>query len=352
MGNLAVGLYTYCVYGKKNVYARTAPKVAEALSLKLSEIEDFDSNERWPAGLVKGIILHFNLMKNQLHSVDFLHLLQKECPQFSVTGSSSRSPHRGQEKRSATRDCPAGGGQEKRSATRDCPAGGGQEKRSATRDCPAGGGQEKRSATRDCPAGGGQEKRSATRDCPAGGALVQVLEARYASLGCRLSLFSLAQVGDVTTRWRSIRDQYRRERQQRERSGAGAPPKKRKYVYFDRLTFLNPSMDLRLTQSNLTDRETGSDSELVIDPVGEGEEVAGPSAAPSGSIPPGSSQLQLQQNIKRPHSSHLQHHQMTLEIAAALLLPWSDHHRRQSDHSVHAAGESFSKAGETWMLGS
>ncbi|XP_077123816.1 uncharacterized protein LOC143781215 [Ranitomeya variabilis] len=48
-------------------------------------------------------------------------------------------------------------------------------------------------------------------------------------------------------------------------------------------------MDLRPTQSNLTDRETGSDSELVIDPVGEGEEVAGPSAAPSGSIPPGSS---------------------------------------------------------------
>ncbi|XP_069600904.1 uncharacterized protein [Ranitomeya imitator] len=48
-------------------------------------------------------------------------------------------------------------------------------------------------------------------------------------------------------------------------------------------------MDLRPTQSNLTDRETGSDSELVIDPVGEGEEVAGPSSAPSGSIPPGSS---------------------------------------------------------------
>ncbi|XP_069623724.1 uncharacterized protein [Ranitomeya imitator] len=99
----------------------------------------------------------------------------------------------------------------------------------------------------------------------------------------------VVSVGDVTTRWRSIRDQYRRERQQRERSGAAAPPKKKIYIYFDRLTFLNPSMDLRPTQSNLTDRETGSDSELVIDPVGEGEEVAGPSSAPSGSIPPGSS---------------------------------------------------------------
>ncbi|XP_069616243.1 uncharacterized protein [Ranitomeya imitator] len=48
-------------------------------------------------------------------------------------------------------------------------------------------------------------------------------------------------------------------------------------------------MDLRPTQSNLTERETGSDSEVVIDPVGEGEEVAGPSSDPSCSIPPGSS---------------------------------------------------------------
>ncbi|XP_069601654.1 uncharacterized protein [Ranitomeya imitator] len=91
------------------------------------------------------------------------------------------------------------------------------------------------------------------------------------------------------TRWRSMRDQYRRERQQQDRSGAGARPKKRKYIYFDRLTFLNFSMDLRPTQSNLTERETGSDSEVVIDPVGEGEEVAGPSSEPSCSIPPGSS---------------------------------------------------------------
>ncbi|XP_069615751.1 uncharacterized protein [Ranitomeya imitator] len=97
------------------------------------------------------------------------------------------------------------------------------------------------------------------------------------------------RMGAVSTRWRSIRNQYRRERQHREKSEADAPPKKKKYIYFDRLSFLNPSMDLRTTQSNLTDRETGSDSELLIDPVGEGEEVAGPSSDPSGSIPPGSS---------------------------------------------------------------
>ncbi|XP_077122105.1 uncharacterized protein LOC143776531 [Ranitomeya variabilis] len=116
-----------------------------------------------------------------------------------------------------------------------------------------------------------------------------------------MCVFFVVSVGDVTTRWRSIRDQYRRERQQRERSGAGAPPKKKKYIYFDRLNFLNPSMDLRPTQSNLTDRETGSDSELVIDPVGEVEEVAGPSDAPSGSIPPGSSSGQAAPSASVPH---------------------------------------------------
>ncbi|XP_069599937.1 uncharacterized protein [Ranitomeya imitator] len=89
---------------------------------------------------------------------------------------------------------------------------------------------------------------------------------------------------DVMTRWRSIRDQYRRERQQRARSGSAAPLKKRKYIYYDRLSFLDASMDLRQTQSNLTERETGSESDPIIDPVSVEEEVAGPSMAASGSI--------------------------------------------------------------------
>ncbi|XP_077117286.1 uncharacterized protein LOC143773837 [Ranitomeya variabilis] len=46
-------------------------------------------------------------------------------------------------------------------------------------------------------------------------------------------------------------------------------------------------MELRPTESNLTERETASDSELVIDPVGEGSEMAGPSGqAPSSNQPP------------------------------------------------------------------
>ncbi|XP_077126030.1 uncharacterized protein LOC143782452 [Ranitomeya variabilis] len=86
-------------------------------------------------------------------------------------------------------------------------------------------------------------------------------------------------VDDVMRRWRSIRDQYRRERQMRARSGSAAPPKKRKYIYYDRLSFLDGSMDLRATHSNLTERETGSESEALIDPVGVDEEVAGPSSS-------------------------------------------------------------------------
>ncbi|XP_069594292.1 uncharacterized protein [Ranitomeya imitator] len=78
------------------------------------------------------------------------------------------------------------------------------------------------------------------------------------------------------TRWRSNRDQYRRERQQRARRWSATPPKKQKYISYDRLSFLDPSMYLRPAQSILTDRETGSDSEAVIDPVSV-EEVAGPS---------------------------------------------------------------------------
>ncbi|XP_069614327.1 epithelial-stromal interaction protein 1 isoform X1 [Ranitomeya imitator] len=51
-------------------------------------------------------------------------------------------------------------------------------------------------------------------------------------------------------------------------------------------------MDLKQTQSNLTERETGSESEAVIDPVSVEEEVAGPSLASSTSILPAASASQ------------------------------------------------------------
>ncbi|XP_069612703.1 peroxisome proliferator-activated receptor delta isoform X2 [Ranitomeya imitator] len=118
---------------------------------------------------------------------------------------------------------------------------------------------------------------------------------QYCRFNKCLNLGMSHNVDDVMTRWRSIRDQYRRERQQRARSGSAAPLKKKKYIYYDRLSFLDGSMDLRQTQSNLTERETGSESEAVIDPVSLDEEVAGPSLESSTSIleePSASSSLQ------------------------------------------------------------
>ncbi|XP_073398836.1 uncharacterized protein [Dendrobates tinctorius] len=94
----------------------------------------------------------------------------------------------------------------------------------------------------------------------------------FDNLSCHIA------VEDVMKRWRSIRDQYRRERQQRSRSG-DAGHVKRKYIYYDRLNFLAPILALRPTQSNLTDRGTASEAEPVIDPVGD--EVAGPSSPPT-----------------------------------------------------------------------
>ncbi|XP_073439559.1 uncharacterized protein [Dendrobates tinctorius] len=88
-------------------------------------------------------------------------------------------------------------------------------------------------------------------------------------------------VEDVMKRWRSIRDQYRRKRQQRSRSGDSGYVK-RKYVFYDLHSFLAPILDLRPTQSNLTDQGTGSETEPIIDPVGD--EVAGPSSPPTRSM--------------------------------------------------------------------
>ncbi|XP_077149581.1 uncharacterized protein LOC143814648 [Ranitomeya variabilis] len=113
--------------------------------------------------------------------------------------------------------------------------------------------------------------------------------------------YHVIAVDDVMTRWRSIRDQYRRERQQQARSGSAAPPTKRKYIYYDRLSFLDASMDLTQTQSYLTERETGSDSEAVIDPISVEEEVAGPSLASSTSIlqgPSASASLQTAASVE------------------------------------------------------
>ncbi|XP_073412962.1 uncharacterized protein [Dendrobates tinctorius] len=115
------------------------------------------------------------------------------------------------------------------------------------------------------------------------GPMPRLLVANVTYQICEFDIISChIAVDDVMRRWRSIPDQYRRERQQRSRSG-DAGYVKRKYIYYDRLSFLASILDLRPTQSNLTDRGTGSETDPIIDPGSAGEEVAGPSSPPTRS---------------------------------------------------------------------
>ncbi|XP_075719872.1 uncharacterized protein LOC142760568 [Rhinoderma darwinii] len=61
-------------------------------------------------------------------------------------------------------------------------------------------------------------------------------------------------VDDVKTRWRSCRDQFRREYGNKGRSGDGAS-KKRPYIYMKQLMFLKDIMEMRPCSDNLNDTE-------------------------------------------------------------------------------------------------
>ncbi|XP_073399075.1 uncharacterized protein [Dendrobates tinctorius] len=69
----------------------------------------------------------------------------------------------------------------------------------------------------------------------------------------------LGMMNDAQRRWRSCRDQYRRERQLHQKSGAGGG-KKRPYIYMSQLNFLAPVMDLRPTESNLAEGDPASEA--------------------------------------------------------------------------------------------
>ncbi|XP_075687708.1 uncharacterized protein LOC142656667 [Rhinoderma darwinii] len=66
-------------------------------------------------------------------------------------------------------------------------------------------------------------------------------------------------VQEIKTRWRSCRDQFRREMGERGRSGDGAS-RKRPYMYTQQLMFLKDIMEMRTTTDNLED--TAEETEL------------------------------------------------------------------------------------------
>ncbi|XP_075715523.1 uncharacterized protein LOC142750405 [Rhinoderma darwinii] len=65
-------------------------------------------------------------------------------------------------------------------------------------------------------------------------------------------------VQEIKTRWRSCRDQFRREMGERGRSGDGAS-RKRPYMYTQQLMFLKDIMEMRTTTDNLEDTAEETD---------------------------------------------------------------------------------------------
>ncbi|KAK5647841.1 hypothetical protein RI129_002733 [Pyrocoelia pectoralis] len=74
-----------------------------------------------------------------------------------------------------------------------------------------------------------------------------------------------AKMWEEVTRWKSLRDQFRKEvrAMKTAHSGQSAPKKKKKYVYFDQLLFLLPSLAARVTASNLIDDAITNDADAV-----------------------------------------------------------------------------------------
>ncbi|XP_044141563.1 uncharacterized protein LOC122931554 [Bufo gargarizans] len=101
----------------------------------------------------------------------------------------------------------------------------------------------------------------------------------------------LLPVEEVKNRWRSCRDQFRKEMRKQGLSGAGLH-KKRPYLFREQLMFLRAVMDLRPTEDNL--EEEGEESAPQLSSACEEETTAGqqetvPGPTPAPSEPPAAS---------------------------------------------------------------
>lgn len=82
----------------------------------------------------------------------------------------------------------------------------------------------------------------------------------------KLNSLSIVIGRDLQTRWKSLRDQFRKEVRATKttHSGQSAPKKKKKYVYFDNLLFLLPTLDVKVTASNFVDNISRSETETTV----------------------------------------------------------------------------------------
>ncbi|KAM5135995.1 uncharacterized protein ACMZJ9_018509 [Mantella aurantiaca] len=81
---------------------------------------------------------------------------------------------------------------------------------------------------------------------------------------------------EIQTRWRSLKDCFRRELhlQKKESRGGSSPAKRKRYMFYDQLTFLEPMLMRRSTSGKASDtpespKSEGSDSEPPQSPLPE-----------------------------------------------------------------------------------
>ncbi|XP_077134844.1 uncharacterized protein LOC143788823 [Ranitomeya variabilis] len=93
---------------------------------------------------------------------------------------------------------------------------------------------------------------------------------------------------NVKTRWRSVRDRFKKSALEQEQSGSS--PKKRKCSYYNDLQFLLNTRDLRMTEGNIAapqhEEDTQEQSSATEDALLTScEDVQHDSADPSASVP-------------------------------------------------------------------
>lgn len=81
---------------------------------------------------------------------------------------------------------------------------------------------------------------------------------------------------EIQTRWRSLKDCFRRELhlQKKEARSGSSPSKRKRYMFYDQLTFLEPTLVRRATSGKASDtqespKSEGSDSEPPQSPLPE-----------------------------------------------------------------------------------
>ncbi|XP_075720762.1 uncharacterized protein LOC142761482 [Rhinoderma darwinii] len=135
-------------------------------------------------------------------------------------------------------------------------------------------------------------------------------------------------VDDVKRRWRSSRDQFRREHGSGARSGDGGP-QKRRYMYYDQLLFLREIMDMRPTSDTLDASEEEARPQcsqaseaaaplVALTPEATREDPGPVASAPEAGQPDQVAPRQAAPRRRRPECDHVEWNGAVLQPAIAV----------------------------------